>query len=59
MSECYSGDENLELMQEAHNFYSYLLNIVWCLKVVGRQLRWISDQASEPSQASYASMVFR
>jgi SAM-dependent methyltransferase len=28
MNECYSGVENLEVMQEAHNYNSYLLNIV-------------------------------
>jgi len=28
MSECYSGIENLEVMQEAHNYNSYLLNLV-------------------------------
>jgi len=28
MSECYSGVENLEAMQDAHNFYSYLLSLV-------------------------------
>ena len=28
MSECYSGVENLEVMQEAHNYNSYLLNLV-------------------------------
>ena len=28
MSECYSGVENLEVMQEAHNYNNYLLNLV-------------------------------
>lgn len=28
MSECYSGVENLEIMQEAHNYNSYLVNLV-------------------------------
>lgn len=28
MSQCYSGVENLEIMQEAHNYNSYLLNLV-------------------------------
>jgi SAM-dependent methyltransferase len=28
MSECYSGVENLEVMREAHNYNTYLLNLV-------------------------------